>query len=108
MLLVARLNLFSCHPFFSCLIDNKLIYSAMRKPGPDVHMLNRTIYAVGLGDNFLSRTAIDDPEDSRSMTLKFTPSRIIADPVTRVFYFVDPQKTSIYRMPLAFATRNSK
>ena len=80
----------------------------MRKPGPDVHMLNRTIYAVGLGDDMLFRTAIDDPEDTRSMELKFTPSQIIADPVTRVFYFVDPEKTSIYRVPLAFGTKNSK
>ena len=80
----------------------------MRKPGADVHMLNRTIYTIGISDNTLTRAAVNDPEDVLSTTLDFAPAQLIADPDTRVFYFADPGKTSIYRMPLAFDTGNSE
>ena len=80
----------------------------MRKPGPDVHMLNNTVYAIGMRDRTLTRLAINDPEDVLSTRLDFTPAHFIAEPDTRMLYFVDPGKTSIYRMPLAFDTSNSK
>jgi hypothetical protein len=85
-----------------------IFFAATRKPGPDVHMLNRTIYTIGIGDDKLTRSAVNDPKDVLTRKLGFTPTKLIADPDTRVFYFADPDKTSIYRMPLAFDTRNSE
>lgn len=80
----------------------------MRKPGPDIHMLNRTVYTVSITGSTLTRSAVDDPSDVTATQLDFAPSSLAPDTATKTVYLTDSDRRAIYRMPLAFDTENSK
>ena len=57
---------------------------------------------VGVTGSALIRQALPDPSDRREMDLGFTPDQVLVDTPTRMIYLISPDRTSIYRVPLAF------
>ena len=102
-------QLFTPPGFIRRIIIN-LIISVAPKEGMAVPTLNQTIYTLSFAGSKLTRAALNDKDDVTSYAMPggLKPYMLVGDQPTRMIYFVHPDRTSIYRMPLAFDTKDGR